>query len=225
MLQENDRHFSKDIVDRITFLKNLSQEHLNIVSKLVHADEGKMFGVDLVVFAVLQRSLSLIDGFIALVEHRNVLCAAPLIRLQVDSVMRLYACWLVDDPHSIGLHLLDERPLRKLKSKDGHPLTDHYLHQKLSEIYPWASRVYQKLSGFIHLSSPHMHAPVKSVGDHIMNISIGLTHTGRTWAEAEIIEAIDAFTEATKCLLHLCYSWLFTKEKASSTRQTASPSS
>jgi hypothetical protein len=130
--------------------------------------------------------------------------------------MRLYACWLVDDPNSVALHLLKGHPVKKVKSKDGHLLTDSYLHQKVSEIYPWVSRVYQKVSGFIHLSRPHMMAPVNRMdhNERTISIRIGNDTTGRKWTEDEMIEAIAAFTEATRSLLHLCGSWLVTKQKA-----------
>lgn len=181
--------------------------------KIIRADEGKLFGVDLVIFAVMQRSLSLIDGFIVLLRQRNILCAAPLIRLQIDSIMRLYACWLVADYNAVAFQLLDGASLSKLKSTDGHSLTDSYLRRKVSEIYPWVESVYHKTSGFIHLSTPHMLSPVKSISISQASISVGCQATGRQWTEREMIDAVEGFTQATNSLLHLRNSWLVTKRR------------
>ena len=127
------------------------EQHLKLLGEILLADGGRLFGVDLVVCAVLQRSLCLISGFCMLIEQRNLLCAAPLLRLQVDSLIRLYACWLVKDPHSIATHLLQDRPLNKVKSRDNQLLTDKYLWTKAAEHYPWVGDVYKATSGFIHL--------------------------------------------------------------------------
>jgi hypothetical protein len=213
IVEQNKCELSETVRSRITFLRNLSNTHLDMLYEIIRSDDGNVYDVDLVIYAVIQRSLSLIDGFCLLVERQNVLCAAPLIRLQIDSLMRLNACRLVADPHLIVLHLLKEQPLKKVKSNDGRSLTDRYLHKKVSEIYPWVSTVYQKVSGFIHLSLPHMIAPIQSITEGEMTISVSSNSASRKWTENEMIEAIDAFTEATNALLHLCGSWLVTKQK------------
>lgn len=218
MTEHDGGGLPRTVVDRIAHLRSSYKEHLRLLQEILGADRGNLFGVDLVIIAVIQRSLSLIDGFTVMVERRNVLCAAPLLRLQLDSVMRLYACCLVDDPHSIALRLLEGHPLSKAKSKDGHALTDKYLHGEVSKLYPWASRVYTATSSFVHLSMPHMLAPVTALDDseRSMNIAVGMR--GREWKETEMLEALEGFIEATTSLLHLCYSWLVTKKKAAEDR-------
>lgn len=212
MNENTPRHLPTPILNRISLLRNTSKIHLDLLAKILRADGGNIFGVDLVVCAVIQRSLSLIDGFATMVECRNVLCAAPLIRLQLDSIIRLYACWLVDDPHSIALHLLEKGSLKKIKSRDGKSLTDRYLHQEASKVYPWLSRVYEKTSGFVHLSSPQMLSFVRSIDAPERTAHVSIQTVGPQWDEGDILETVDAFTEATKALLHLCRSWLTTKD-------------
>ena len=206
---------SKAVSKGIEHLKNSHQIHLEVMVKIVEADDRRMFSQDLIVQAVLQCSFALIDGFTSMVKQRNVLCANALLRLQVDSVMRLYACWLVNDSRPLLVALLDGRPFSRLKSGDGKALTDKYLKSEVSKLYPWISRVYDKTSGFIHLSMPHMFATVASIdeGSHTMGMAIG-SPQGRPWSQEEMLESVDAFTEATKSLLHLAASWLVTKEQA-----------
>jgi hypothetical protein len=219
MANQSETRLPKSVLDRIDSLRNLSKAHLNMLAEILRADDGKVFPVDLVILAVIQRSLRLIEGFTFLLERQNVLCAVPLIRLQIDSIMRLYACWLVADYNTVASRLLDGASLRRLKSTDGHSLTDSYLRQKVSEVYPFVGSVYDKTSGFIHLSTPHMLSPVKSISNRQLSISVGCQSTGRQWTEDEMVEAIDGFAEATKSLLHLCHSWLVTKKKGAALRQ------
>lgn len=221
MVEHPKPHPPKSVLDRIDSLRNLSKAHLNLLAEIVRADDGKVFPVDLVILAVIQRSLCLIEGFTFLLERQNVLCAVPLIRLQIDSIMRLYACWLVADYNTVASYLLDGASLRRLKSTDGHSLTDSYLRQKVSQIYPWVNSVYDKTSAFIHLSTPHMVSPVEFISNRQLSISVGCQTTGRQWTEDEMLEAIDAFAEATNSLLHLCHSWLVTKKKGAALRQPA----
>jgi hypothetical protein len=159
----------------------------------------------------MNRSLSLIDAFTLLVEHKNALAAVPLIRLQIDNIIRLYACWLVREPPVVAEALLTDQPLRKLKSRSGKPLTDKFLYDAAAEHYPWIPEVYKQTSGFVHLSGRHIFAPVVAADDatHTISLAIG---GSREWTEKEILESVNAFIEATKCLLHLCGSWLLTKE-------------
>lgn len=211
----------KSVENRIISLRNSYNTHLDVLHKILEADEGRMFGVDQIVTGVINRSLSLIDGFTTMVEKQNVLCANALLRLQVDSIIRFYACWLVDDPHSLLVPLLEGKPLYKIKSKDGKSLSDKYLRTEATKMYPWINSVYEKTSGFIHLSMPHIMAPFtgSDYSSRSFVVSVGELGTGRPWREEEMIESVEAFTEATNCILHLAYSWLVTKRKEAAKRE------
>ncbi len=127
----------ESVEKRIIHLRNSYDTHLDVLRQILEADGERIFGVDQIVTGVINRSLSLIDGFTTMVENQNVLCANALLRLQVDSIIRFYACWLVTDPHSLLLPLLEDKPLYKIKSKDGKSLSDVYLRTEASKLYPW----------------------------------------------------------------------------------------
>lgn len=213
MKNKQKRKIPLNLEKKLAELNELKDQHVEILSKILKADEGNLFGVDLVVMAVIQRSTSLINGFASLVEQKNVLCAVPLIRLQIDSVLRLYSCWLVDGPHSIANLMLEGKPFNSKKDKEGNKLTDKYLREKVSEHYKWIDNVYKKTSGFIHLSYAHFMSTVMNFSSETGELEsfIGLNGTDREWKWSEIYESVDAFIEATTSLLHLCYSWHETK--------------
>ena len=56
---------------------------------MAEVDKGNVYPVDLRVNAVLHRSTNLVRGFALLIEQRNFICAAPLLRLQIDNCLRL----------------------------------------------------------------------------------------------------------------------------------------
>jgi hypothetical protein len=213
---------SRRILEYIETLHSSRQDHIKLLGSILSSDGARMWGLDLVVIAVINRSIALIDGFTKMVEDRNVLCANALLRLQLDNIIRLYACWLVNDPHPIAVLLLEGKSLNKVKSKDGKSLSDAYLTSEASKLYPWLKNVYSKTSGFIHLSAPHMMAPFTGIDSskHTMSMAIG-SHGGREWTEPEILESLAAFAEATRSVLHLAYSWGVTKEMGAKKRKSA----
>lgn len=80
--------------------------------------------MDLLAVATLNRSLALLTGFSAMIEARNFVSAAPLIRLQLDNCLRFSACWLVSDPHDFAMKVLEGKQVRSLRDSNGNRLTD-----------------------------------------------------------------------------------------------------
>lgn len=199
-----------NLENRIACLAQSLPAHLELTKRILEVDGGRIFGVDLIACAVLNRSRFLIEGFIKMIETKNMLCAGGLLRLQVDSLMRFNACWLVNEPHSLLGPLLRGERLSAFKSKNGKKLTDAYLKEELSKAYPWVPSVYDATSGFIHLSKVHMFSIVEGVDDAANTMSLGNREVG----EEELKEAVEAFIEATRCVFHLVASWAATKDAA-----------
>jgi hypothetical protein len=189
--------------EKLKQLSAFDAESIDVADRLMRAQGGNVYTVDLVVYAVLQRSFSLIDGFASLMRADNSRLAATFVRMQIDSAMRLNALRLVDDPNEVVSCLLNGQPLNKLTARDNTSLHDGYLHRVLSEEYPGASESYRMSSGFIHLSQPHLQS-VCTPGDG-REIEIAVGRSGRDdLAEAEKLLLVEAFKSATQCLLDLC---------------------
>ena len=208
-----DNHAAPDgaISQSLRSLAEYREQHLQLLAEILMADGANLFHVDLVVMAAMHRSMALIDGFTTLVQQRNALAAIPLIRMQIDSIIRTYACWTVEKPSVVAEAMLDDKPLNTIKSRTGQPLTDAYLYQAAAEHYPWIPAAYRQISGFVHLSGRHITAPMHTgeprTGHFTVNVS-----SPQGWSDVDVIGAIGTFAEATRCLLHLCWSWLKTKE-------------
>jgi hypothetical protein len=196
-------------------LAKLDQLKEEITQQLVNAwqaDERGIFTTDLVAVGVARRTYALIDGFGTLVRARNVLCCGALLRLQLDTAMRFYACWLVPDPATVAVALLDDTPLYRFKSNDGEKLTDYYLHTRLSKQYgDWIDSVYEKTSGFVHFTGHAIRDASIRYDPGSQAETVSLAGPGREWTEPEMVEMVSAFVESVGVTLKLLYSWFYTK--------------
>jgi hypothetical protein len=189
-------------------LRKYRARHFEL-GRYVH-ESGPMYPLDLLATAALNRSLNLMKGFCALIEARNFLAAAPLIRLQLDSCLRFSAAWLVDDPHDFADKVLYDKRVDRLQDRDGNQLRDRYLVDKLAKEYPWVKDVYKQTSGYIHLSNKHIinaHRPRVEEGTLEGKIA-----EGDSFVTDELyLEAIAAFKAITDILFEYVYRWGYTK--------------
>lgn len=214
-------HYSPDTLEAaIRHLRDSAAIQIQLAHHALGADKAALFADDLVLIGIVQRSLDLIDAFALLTECGNAAAAIPLLRLQLDSCMRFFACSLLLDKSELLTKLLSGEPITKIKTPDGQRLTDAFLHKKLSEIFPWFSHVYQFACRFVHLSTPGMLSGVTSVGsdeDRTVRFHIG-RGVGREWREHDRKEAVDAFIGATEILCSLIGSWEFAKKEGATRR-------
>jgi hypothetical protein len=183
------------------------------------ADEARLFSTDLVALGVARRTYALIDGFVALLRQRNPLCCGALLRLQLDTAMRFYACWLVDKPEEVALAFLDDKNLSEIPSRDGEYLKDSYLHRELSKQYgDWVSRVYRNTSGLVHFTGRAMFDASTDHDPGAQLKTVSLQGPGRTWTEPEMVEMVSAFVESVGITVNLLYSWSSTKSSVAQKR-------
>lgn len=198
-------------------LAKLGQLKDQVTQQLVSAwtaDEDRIFSTDLVALGVARRTYALVDGFVALVRQKNPLCCGALLRLQLDTAMRFYACWLVDKPEEVASAFLDDKNLSEISSRDGRYLKDSYLHRELSKQYgDWVSRVYRSTSGFVHFTGRAMFDASTDHDAATGRESASLQGPGRTWTEPEMVEMVSAFVESVGITVNLLYSWSYTKSK------------
>ena len=179
--------------------------HFAVASRLMGT--GYKYKLDILALAVLDRSLALLRGFCDLVEGRNMIAAAPLLRCQLDNGLRFFASTLVDDPLALAGDIAKGTPVYKMKDRNGHFMRDDYLKKQLTVEVPWAEALYNQASGYVHLSEQHI---INTIGipDEDGRTEIGITGCdGRVWTERRYIEAIEAFDASTRPVLELVKMW------------------
>jgi len=209
---------NKSLDDQLKDLERSQGTHFQVCGRVLKADGGAMFPVDFIALAVLHRSLALLRGFCHAIRDQNFICAVPLVRMQLDNLLRFYALSLVDNPHTLALKILGGDPLRKFPDRTGRKMTDSYLVEKLSEYLPWVKRLYKETSGYIHLSEKHIFNTIVSV-DHVgRTVEHGVTGYDIGVPDSLRLEAVAAMREITKQLLGFVETWAHTKEVVGATK-------
>jgi len=181
-------------------ISDLRSRYLNVFnSHLEGADGTPFYASDLVVFGVLDRQIGLLEAMPNLFQEKNIHALAPLLRVQLDGLLRLHAFLIVESMHDLTNHMLKGNHLRKFKDRDGTQLHDSHLVKTLSEELPWVEEMYSTLSGWVHLSSTHIFTAV-SEGEEDRTIEIGVGSFRQNlpdslWEEAR--GAVQAIHEAT----------------------------
>lgn len=67
----------------------LRWHHVELSKRFLGASNGDIYEIDLVYLGVMVRSYSLADGFIDAFDSWNPIVAAPLLRMQIDNLVRL----------------------------------------------------------------------------------------------------------------------------------------
>jgi hypothetical protein len=141
--------------DFVQWFANVQDEHLRMLDQTTTPDCAPVDAVRHLIAAALRRSGALIEGFLTLIDMRNRFCAIPLIRLQLDSAMRVHACASVTDATAFVKHVLEGGEPKKYKPRD-YRLQDKDLYESLTANYPYTGDLYRETNGFIHLSIHHL---------------------------------------------------------------------
>ncbi|MBX5014513.1 hypothetical protein HJB67_32420 [Rhizobium lentis] len=81
----------------------------------------------LYLFGIARRALAQSISFRQMIEAKNSIVAQSLIRLQLDTLLRLYALFWVEDPESFSRQVFDGAAINRLKAADGSLMSDKYL--------------------------------------------------------------------------------------------------
>jgi len=191
-------------------LRGFSKEHSVMGAAIMKEADGKLYPMDLLSIAVLNRSVGLLEGFCDLIQKRNFVSAAPLLRIQLDNLLRFHAAWLMDDPHDFALRIFKEEQVRKIEDRDGNYMTDRYLVDKISTEYPELKDIYEHTSGYIHLSYKHFYNSGRA-GEKEMEFSLKISPVDAYVPEGIYIEAIGAFFQITDILFRYLEGWRISK--------------
>lgn len=157
---------SKNRKERLLIeLEQYTEKHLDLAKSVLQAANSQLYVLDFLAVGAIHRSINLIKGFCDFVKSNNFICASSLLRLQLDTCLRFFASFLVDDPHKFAFNLMKGKHVNKQKDKCGKLMTDSYLAKKLSEIHPWVTKLYKQASGYIHLSEMHIFNVIRAKSD------------------------------------------------------------
>lgn len=186
--------------------KSLRDEIMDVAAEILKADNGNIFPLDFFIIGIVKRSLLLWTGFDQLIRDGNFICAAPLIRLNLDNLLQLHASSIVSDPHNFSMKKIKGKQTSNFKDRNGNKMTDNYLARSLSEKddFKWILNVYRETSGFVHFSDKHIFNSIEKIDGN--NISFVLSDK-MDITEFAKSEAGQAMLEISKGILFYLKSW------------------
>ena len=197
----------------IVGLKNREKTLLNLAEKMFLADNGNMFRIDLFSIGAMKRTLSNLNGFLSLVEAKNMQSSRSLLRIQLDTFIRFHALTIVKDHNKFVDDILNDRHIRNMKDKDGNKMTDGYLVSLLTFKYPWLKDTYKNLSGYIHFSGKHLFSSIEDINDKKKALTFVIGEKDEQYPEESWIEIAQCFNESLDILLQYINSWIHVKSK------------
>jgi hypothetical protein len=178
-------------------------------TRLLKECAGDIFPCDTLACSVLARTLNQIRGFKILMEAKSFNCAAPLLRLQLDSLLRLYGVTTCKEPHAIALQVCQGIPLRSIKHSNGGKMTDKHLQEMLAKAVPWVPEIYSLSSAYIHLSEQHfLHLLMQSSKDEHGTRVIKVSDEDEYVPEDHKTALVHTFARVTEAVLKLVEEWI-----------------
>jgi len=167
--------------------------------------DNQLYLPDLLMLTMIQRSYGLVDGVIDMVDCYNLHAAAPLVRLQLDSLFR--ASYLARAPRldDIVTEVMNGTPFRRMRDAEGKNLTDARLKYLAEPHHAWAVPVYDRTSGWIHFSSTHVRATFQFGESNEFNAGIPLRPD--SVPESLWFEILGAMVQATDELFAYVEGW------------------
>jgi hypothetical protein len=170
-----------------------------------------LYPLDFLMVAALNRASSQLSAVIELLRTRNFVVAASLLRLQLDSCLRIHGAWLVSDPHDYAQKILKGVKISKLKSSSGEAMQDIHLRNSLSKEFPWVNSVYENTSGFIHLSEKHISCSLRDFQASSLKVTMVVSDRQEHIPDEKFLELASAFSHVTRVLLWFVSGWSETK--------------
>jgi hypothetical protein len=203
----------ESIKKKLDELESFERRFLDLGLEMFAPETQKLFPLDLLANAVMDRALSLIFGFTSQIRANNYVCAAPLVRIHLDSLLRFYAGFISPDPHDFAMKILAGERIDKMKDSNDKKMSDQYLSTQLSKEHPWIKEVYNQTSGFVHLSHKHISTSSQLKDKKSRTIEFSMSKEDRFIEPETKLEAIECMIEISKILYEYLYGWCQTKKQ------------
>ena len=194
-----------------TLVGKIRARYLSLLSNHMESNASKdMYLCDLVVLGLVDRNIALVEAIPPLIETRNLHAIAPLLRIQLDGLLRLHAFRLVENSESLASHVMKGESLTRykcptLKKKQ---LTDRYLVDTLKNDLPWVEEMYTRLCGWVHFSDSHVFSAVTQ-GETDGSIYVGIGSYRQRIPDdtfTNVIGAVEIIHESTALLIEAYFS-------------------
>ena len=175
------------------------------------------YAFDIYCTGILNKSINILAGFVCLVKAKNFIAAAPLVRIHLDSLLRIFAPNLsAYDVDLFAEKVLDGKAINEMKTKTGRKLSDNFLATELNgrKDFEWVSETYKLGSEYVHFSERYVFTRFKAGGISGRKINFSVGEHDNFVAPHEKDAAIVAMHRITLGILYFIKSWTEPKRKS-----------
>lgn len=207
---------SDEVNKAIDALDKINNHCIDMARELVQAYPATYY-FDLYVMSCLNRTLNLNRGFISQMKDNNFISASPLVRINIDTLLRLFATNLIDyNIDDFAKDILSGTPLDSLKDNQNQKMKDTYLANELTKEkgFEWVKQVYSWGNAYVHHSEKHILAANKMEPDKIIGI---VRKTDEFIADEQKVQATEYMIRITEAVLHFVSHWVIQKRSYNKT--------
>lgn len=203
-----NEEYSIALASRIEQLQTLRKNAVTIAAGII----GESLCMEELFFcASVDRCMRLIDGFIPMLQDRNLTCAGVLLRMQMDNCMRTYAAFIAEDRNAAVQCVIDGNPIKNLKDTNVKKMTDGHLKDEITKIDSVFSKVYDNASGYVHLSEKAFYQTVEKCADNKLEFQIGQPLPEKR--NDPLLESADAYIHFVKLHFKMLQAVVESKER------------
>lgn len=138
---------------KIIELEDRRQMYLDLIKEQLPHVSTDAIEMAMMLASFVNRALALNRGFLSLESENNYLCAIPLVRMQVDNCIRLFAYFRMEGMNAYLKWAFSKKQLSRVQDyKTKALLTDTNIVKYLSEYFPQVDNLYKTTSGYVHFS-------------------------------------------------------------------------
>ena len=210
-----NKEFTKE--ELLTEIDNKSKAIINM-GKQLSAISPNMEVFDLLLIAALNRTVNISKAFTCLMRDNNFIAAAPLVRINIDTLLRLYASIISEyDRNTFASKVMAGELIKKMKirgtKKD---LTDSTLYLELSKVegMEWVTDIYKAGSSFVHLEKSHIFSALKIANENERTINMTIGFHDAFIPESEKYGSVVWMNKIVDSIINQSQIWMFEKAEA-----------
>jgi hypothetical protein len=206
------KQFNKE--DLLQEIDNKTNAMLKLGKQLVTITPN-LESFDILLISIVNRTVNLNSAFTSLIRVNNFIAGAPLVRINLDSLLRMYASIICEyDRNTFAKKVISGEKIRNMKlGNTKTKLQDVILVDELSKIegMDWVKKIYDAGNSYVHfceaiifssqsIQNEEERTVIQSIGIHDAFIS-----------DSEKIGAIVWMNKIIDSIIEQCQIWMYEK--------------
>lgn len=181
-------------------LKGLIQELTDVSKAMLSGSGNGLYVTDFFFIGALNRTINLIDAILVLTESWNFVASGPLVRIHLDTLLRLSYLGATKDPDNFAMEILRGKQVNEIRDEEGKELTDTRLRGYARPLFPQIDNVYRETSKLVHFSGKHVFACIEMIDD-IGELEAFIGKGSKKWQEKDTLSLLECCIAITEAIL------------------------